>query len=138
MTDRLIDPTFCKLRSYGTSERRGSVAGAGDARCRPETAMVKWTDNSLLCPSDGFGGVHFEHPVANNYRPWVYGAGATTDPCATRSKLLGRVVASFAVSSTRFVGESINLDAWRAAATIMNAEVSAPLNELNGSNKEPK
>ena len=38
----------------------------------------------------------------------------------------GGVVALFADGSTRFISESIALDSWRAAATIMGGEVVTP------------
>ena len=56
----------------------------------------------------------------------VPGDAMTTDTSAARSRHPGGVVALFADGSARFISESIDLDSWRAAATIMAGEVVAP------------
>ena len=59
-------------------------------------------------------------------RPCIFGDANTTDTAAARSNHPGGVNAVFADGSTRFISESIDLDSWRAAATIMAGEVVAP------------
>ena len=108
----------------------GLTGPEGDSRGivwsdQPAGAIVftELTPNSKL-PDRCFPNPIWCHgaPQTDPHRPWIEGDGNVTDTCASRSMHPGGVEVLFADGSVRFIDDSIEVDTWRALATIAGGE----------------